>query len=164
MSLPHRQLLQQPPLEVTREDFLEAVLDADELEDFLDAEDHHGYFHAGTQYRFNQGKRKASARRYDNKPGEACICLPRAAAHIPYYDPFLAAIVRHLQEEIPTHRIRLLCPKGHRDINIDRLLTRQGPGWRFVGWFWDVSWRPLILFGVMFAAMLLRLLVTAYSH
>jgi hypothetical protein len=164
MPLPPRQLDQQPPLEVAREDFLEAVLDADELEVFLDAEDHHGYFHAGTQYRFNRGKRKASARRYDQRPSEACVCLPRAAAHIPYYDPFLAAIVRYLQEENSTHRIRLLCGNGYKDIDIDRLLTHQGPAWRFVGWFWDDPWRPFILFILIFAGALLRALGIAYSH
>lgn len=163
MSFPHSHLVREPPLEVTREDFLEAVLDADELEGFLDAEDHHGCFRAGTQYRFNQGNRKASARRYDNNPGEACVCPRRAAAHISCHDPFLAAIVRHLQEEAPTHRIRLLRPAGYRAIDIDRLLTHQEPGWWFVGWFWDDPWRAFILYGVIFAAMLLRLLMTAYS-
>jgi hypothetical protein len=65
------------------------------------------------------------------------------------------ALVRHLQEESPTHRIRLLCRNEYRDIAIDRLLPTKGPGWRFVGWFWDDPWRPFIL---IFAVVLLRAL------
>jgi hypothetical protein len=163
MPFSHRQSVQEPPLEVTSEGFLEAALDEDELEAFLDAEDRHDYFYAGVRYRFSQGKRIAGARRYDSQPGEADIYPRTAPAYISYYDPFLAAIVRHLQEETPTHRIRLLCRNGYRDIDINRLLTHQGSGWRFVGWFWVDPWRPLILFIFIFVAALLRALI-AYSH
>lgn len=168
MALPHRQLIREPSLEVTSESFLEAVLDEEELKGFLDAEDHHGVFYAGVRYHFSQGKRQASARRYEDQPGEAGVFLRTAPAHIPYNDPFLAAIVRHLQEETPTHRIRLLCRNGYRDIDIDRLLAHRGPGRRLVGrfahWFWDDPWRPFILFILIFAAALLRALSIAYSN
>ncbi len=156
-------MTEEPPLEVTREEFLEAAVAADEFEDFLDAEDHHGYFRAGVRYRFTLGTRTASALRYDDHPSEVCVHLPAAAAFIPYYDPFLAAIVRHLREDALTHRIRLLCRKGYRDIDVKRLLTHQGPFWRFVGWFWDDPWRGFVLFALIVLAALLRAFIAAFS-
>jgi hypothetical protein len=68
MSLPNRQLIREPSLEVTSESFLEAAHDEDEIKDFLDAEDHYGFFCAGVQYQFSQGKREASARCFENEP------------------------------------------------------------------------------------------------
>jgi hypothetical protein len=164
MLFPRRQLSEKPSLDVTREEFLEAVLSEGEFESFLDAEDHHGYFLAGVEYEFKQGKRTASARRYGNHPGEASIYLQTTPTFIPYYDPFLASIVQHLREETSTHRVRLLCREGYRDIDIDRLFTHQGPGWRFVGWFWDDPRRMLILFALIFITTLLRALSVAFSY
>jgi hypothetical protein len=156
-------LTEDPPLEIAREEFLEVAVAADEFEEFLNAEDHHGYFQAGLRYRFTQGERMASALRYDNLPGEVCVHLPTAAAFIPYYDPFLAVVVQHLREELPTHRIRLLCRNGYRDIDVKRLLTHQGPFWHFVGRFWDDPRRWLILFALIFLTALLRAVIAAFS-
>jgi hypothetical protein len=138
-------------LEMTTERFL----DADEP----DPEGNHEYYYAGVWYVFEQGGREASARRYDDHPDDVSIVgfwvdrrpndpRRRPPAYVPYYDPFLAAIVRRILQDGQIHRVRFLCRDGYHDIDVRRLFAHQGPFWRVVGWFWNNPWRIAALFGL----------------
>jgi hypothetical protein len=143
MSSEQSQPVERQPLTMTQERFL----DADEP----DSEGHHNFYYAGVWYALSQGDRKASARRYDDTPDVVSIQVltpqRRTRTHIPYYDPFLAAVVRRLLDDAPTRRVSFLCRDGYREIDTHRLFTRQGAGWRIVGWFWDAPWRLIALMG-----------------
>jgi hypothetical protein len=161
MSSQHHRFAGSRPIEMTTERFL----DADEP----DAEGNHEYYYAGLWYLFEWHGRKASARRYDDDPDEVSIVgfwtdrrppprRRRPLTHVPYYDPFLAAIVRRILQEGGINRVSFLCRDGYRDIDVRRLFARQGPLWRLVGWFWINPWRFVALVGVAEIGRLLTLL------
>jgi hypothetical protein len=151
MSAHHSWTAALQSLEMTHERFL----DADEP----DADGNHQYYYAGIWYGFELNGRKASARRYDDGPYDVSIAgfwpdrrppppRRRPPAFVPYYDPFLAAIVQRILQDGKTDRVRFLCRDGYHDIDLRRLFARQGPFWHVVGWFWRSPWRIIALVGV----------------
>lgn len=92
------------------------------------------FHYAGLCYLFEQEGRKASARRYDDRPHEVSINgfwpkqpppSARPPKYIPYHDPFLAAVVALIRQEPGVDQVSFLCRNGYRNIDFDLLQVKK---------------------------------------